>query len=57
MRQQKIMVQTKEEDKTPEELSYMKICNLPKEKLRVMTIKMIKEFGRKMDAQREKLEV
>ena len=54
MRQQKIMVQTKEEDKTPEELSYMKICNLPKEKLRVMTIKMIKDVRRRMDAQSKK---
>ena len=52
------MFQTKEPDKTPEEeLSEMEIGNLPEKEVRVMIIKMIKEFGRKMDAQREKLEV
>ena len=52
------MFQMKEQDKTlEEELSDMEIGNLPEKELRVMIIKMIKEFGRRMNAQREKLEV
>ena len=51
------MFQTKEQDKTPEELMEVETGNLPEKEFRVMIIKMIKEFGRKMDAQSEKLEV
>ena len=52
------MFQTKEQDKTPEEgLSEVEIDNLPEKEFRVMIIKMIKELGRTMDAQSEKLEV
>ena len=35
----------------------MKIGNLPIKEFRVMIVKMIKELGRRMDAQSEKLEV
>ena len=40
-----------------EELSEVKVRNLPKKKLRVMMVKMIRELTRRMDAQSEKLEV
>ena len=35
----------------------MEIGNLPEKELRVMTVKMIKELWRRMNAQSEKLEV
>ena len=51
------MFQTKEQDKTPEEqLSDMELDNLPKKEFRVMTVKMIQELGKRMDAQNEKLQ-
>ena len=50
------MSQTKKGDKTPEEeLSEVKIANLTKKELRVAIIKMVKELGRRMDAQCKKL--
>ena len=56
MRQQRNMFQTKEQDKTPEEeLNEVEIGNLPRKEFRVVTVKMIKELGRIIDAQ--KLEV
>ena len=52
------MFQMKEQDKTPEEeLSEMKIGNLPEKEFRLVIVKMIKELGRRMDAQSKKLEV
>ena len=52
------MFQTKEQDKTPEEeLSKVEIGNLPKKEFRVVIVKMIKELGRRMDTQSEKLKV
>ena len=52
------MSQMKEQDKTPEEeLSEVELGNLPKEELRVGIVKMIKQLGRRMDAQSEKFEV
>ena len=50
------MFQMKEQDKTPEE-SDMEIGNLSKKEFRVMTVKMIKELGRRMDTQSEKSEI
>ena len=48
----------KEQHKTPEEqLSDMEIGNLPEKEFRLMIVKMIKELGRRMDAQSKKLEV
>ena len=56
MRQQRNLIQTKEHDKTPEEeQSEVEIGNLPEKEFRVMTVKLIKELGRSMDAEREKL--
>ena len=52
------MLQMKEQNKTPEEeLSEGEMGNLPKKEFRVMTIKMIEEIGRRMEAQSDKLEV
>ena len=42
---------------TEEELSDVEIGNLPKKEFRVMIIKIIKELGRRMNAQSEKLEI
>ena len=51
------MFQVKEQEKTPEEqLSEVKIGNLPEEEFRVMTVKMIQELGKKMDTQNKKLQ-
>ena len=44
----------KEQDKTLEEkLSEVETGSLPKKEFRLVIIKMIKELGRRMDAQRE----
>ena len=52
------MFQTKEQDKTPEEeLSDVEIGSRPQKEFRVVIIKMIKELGKRMDAQSKKLEV
>ena len=52
------MFQTKEQDKTlEEELSEVETGNLPEKEFRVVIVNMTKEFRRRMDAQREKLEV
>ena len=39
------MFQTKEQDKTPKEVSELEIGNLPKKEFRVVIIKMIKNLG------------
>ena len=58
MTQEKNMFYMKGQDKTPEEeLSDAVIDNVPEKEFRVMIIKMIKEFRRRMDAQNKKLEV
>ena len=50
------MFQTKEQDKTPEEeLSEMEISSLPNKKFKGMIIKMLNEFGRRMDVHRASL--
>ena len=41
MRQQRDILQTKEQDKTPEELSEVEIGHLPKKEFRVMKIDQI----------------
>ena len=52
------MFQTKEQDKTPEEeLGEVETGNLLGKEFRVMIVKMIKELGRRMNAQSEKLDV
>ena len=47
----------KEQEKTPEEqLRDVEIGNLPEKEFRVMTVKMIQEGMKRMDAQSEKLQ-
>ena len=46
----------KKQDKTPEQLSEVEIGNLPNKEFRVMTVKMIQEGMKRMDAQSEKLQ-
>ena len=51
MRWQRNMFHMKEQDKTPEEqLSEVKIGNLPGKEFRVMIVKMIQDLGEKMEA-------
>lgn len=46
----------KEIDKTPEEeISQVKICNLPNKQLKVMFIKMLNELRRRMDEHSDKI--
>ena len=45
----------KEQDKTPEELRDVEMGNLLEKEFKVMILKMIKELGRRMDEQSEKL--
>ena len=48
----------KEQDKTSEEqLSEVEVGNLPNKQFTEVTIKMLKELGRRLDEQSEKLEV
>ena len=56
MKQQHIFYR-KEQNKPLEEQCEVEIGNLPEKEFRAMIIKMIKYFGRKMDAESEKLEV
>lgn len=52
------MFQTKEQDISPEEqLRDVEIGHLPEKEFRVMTVKMIKELGKRMHAQSKKLKV
>ena len=53
MKQQRNIVQTKEQDKTSEQLSEVEIGNLPEKEFRVMIVKMIQELWKRMDAERE----
>lgn len=52
------MFHKREQNKTTEEgLSEVDIGSLPKKEFRIVTVKIIKELGRRIDAQSEKLEV
>ena len=57
MRQQTSIFQMKEQDKIPEELSEVEMGNLPSGEFKVMSIKMFKELGRRLNEQSEKLKV
>ena len=45
------MSQVKEQDKTPEQLTEVEISNLHDKDFRVMTVKMIKDLGKKIQRQ------
>ena len=47
----------KEQDKTPEkQLNEMEIGNLPEKEIRIMTVKMIHNLGKRMEAKIDKME-
>ena len=51
------MYQMKEQDKTPEkQLKEVKIGNLPEKEFRIMTVKMIQDLRKRMEAKIEKMQ-
>ena len=51
------MYQKKEQDKTPEkQLNEVEIGNLPEKQFRIMIVKMIQDFGKRMEAKIEKMQ-
>ena len=50
------MYQMKEEDKTPEkQLNEAELGNLPEKEFRIMILKMIQDFGKRMEAKIKKM--
>ena len=56
MKPQRNMFQIKEQDKPPEQLSEVEIGNPHKKEFRVMIVKMIQDLGKRMKAQKEKIQ-
>ena len=57
MKRQRAMYQMKEQDKTPEkQLNEMEIGNLPEKEFRIMTVKMIQDHRKRMEAKIEKMQ-
>ena len=51
------MYQMKEQDKTPEkQLNEVEIGNLPEKEFRIMTVKMIQDLGKRMEAKIENMQ-
>ena len=51
------MYQMKEQDKTPEkQLNEVEIGNLPEKEFRIMIVKMIQDFGKRMEAKIKKMQ-
>ena len=51
------MYQMKEKDKTPEkQLNEVEIGNLPEKEFRIMTVKMIQDIGKRIEAKIEKMQ-
>ena len=51
------MCQIKKQDKTPEkQLNEVEIGNLPEKEFRIMTVKMIQDLGKRMEAKIEKMQ-
>ena len=47
----------KEQDKTPEkQLNEVEISNFPEKEFRIMIVKMIQDFGKRMEAKIEKMQ-
>jgi len=44
--------QTKEQDKTPEQLNEVEIGSLPEKEFEVVIVKMIQDLGKRMEVQR-----
>ena len=57
MKRQRAIYQMKEQDKTPEkQLNKVVIGNLPEKEFRIMIVKMIQDFGKRMEAKIEKMQ-
>ena len=57
MKKQKVISQMKGQDKTPEkELNEMEIGNLPEKEFRKMSVKMIQDLRKRMEAKVEKMQ-
>ena len=57
MKRQRAMYQMKEQDKTPEKpLNETEIGNLPERELRKMIVKMIQDFGKRVEAKIKKMQ-
>ena len=51
------MYQMKEQDKTPEkQLNEVEIGNLPEKELKIMTVKITQDLGKRMEAKIEKMQ-
>ena len=50
------MSQMKGQDKTPEKLNEVEIGNLPEKEFRIMTVKMILNLRKRMEAKIEKMQ-
>ena len=57
MKRQRAMYQMKEQDKTPErQLNEVEIGNLPEKEFRIMTVKIIQDLGKIIEAKIEKVQ-
>ena len=57
MKKQKVMSQTKGQDKTPEKQpNEVEIGNLPEKELRIMIVKMIQDLRERMESKVEKMQ-
>ena len=57
MKRQRAMYQMKEQDNTPEkQLNEVEIGNLPEKEFRIMIVKIIQDFGKRMEAKIEKMQ-
>ena len=55
MKRQRAMYQMKEKDKTPEkQLSEVEVGKLPEKEFRIMTVKMMQDLRKRMEAKIEK---
>ena len=57
MKRQRAMYQMKKQDKTLEkQLNEVETGNLPEKEFRIMIVKMIQDFGKRMEAKNEKMQ-
>ena len=57
MKRQRAMYQIKEQDKIPDkQLNEVEIGNLPENEFKIMIVKMIQDFGKRMKAKMEKMQ-
>ena len=53
---QRNIFQTKEQDKTPEQLSEVEIGSLPEKEFEVGIVKMIQDLGKRMEVQSDRIQ-